>query len=69
MVKATGFRIGQTVRLECGADGCIVIRPVLERPDLAALLAQVTPGNFNHCQSLVIQSPWSSAKSSFKIVS
>ena len=45
MVKASGLRIGQTVRLESGADGSITIRPVLERPDLEALLAQVTPDN------------------------
>ena len=45
LAKASGLRIGQTVRLESGADGSITIRPVLERPDLDALLAQVTPEN------------------------
>ncbi|MCY7306881.1 MAG: AbrB/MazE/SpoVT family DNA-binding domain-containing protein [Rhodoferax sp.] len=45
LVKASGLRIGQTVRLESSADGSITIRPVLARPDLAALLAQVTPEN------------------------
>ena len=45
LAKASGLRIGQTVRLESGADGSITIRPVLERPDLEALLAQVTPDN------------------------
>ena len=39
------LRIGQTVRLESGSDGSITIRPVLERPNLEALLAQVTPEN------------------------
>ena len=45
LAKASGLRIGQTVRLESGADGSITIRPVLARPDLEALLAQVTPEN------------------------
>jgi len=45
LVKASGLRIGQTVRLESGSDGSITIRPVLERPNLEALLAQVTPEN------------------------
>jgi len=45
LVKASGLRIGQTVRLESSADGSITIRPVLARPDLAALLEQVTPEN------------------------
>ncbi len=45
LVKQSGLKIGQTVRFENGADGSIVIRPVLERPNLQDLLAQVTPGN------------------------
>ena len=57
MVKASGLRIGQTVRLESGADGSITIRPVLERPDLEALLAQVTPENLPDEAQLVWDKP------------
>jgi antitoxin MazE len=45
LVKECGLKIGQTVRFESGADGSIILRPVLERPNLDALLAQVTPEN------------------------
>lgn len=45
LVKQSGLKVGQTVRFENGADGSIVIRPVLERPNLQDLLAQVTPEN------------------------
>ena len=45
LVKKAGLKIGQTVRFEDGADGSIILRPVLERPNLTDLLAQVTPEN------------------------
>ena len=45
LVKQSGLKIGQTVRFENGTDGSIILRPVLERPNLDALLAQVTPQN------------------------
>ena len=45
LVKQLGLKIGQTVRFENGTDGSIIMRPVLERPNLDALLAQVTPQN------------------------
>jgi antitoxin MazE len=45
LVKQSGLKIGQTVRFENRADGSIIMRPVPERPDLGALLAQVTPEN------------------------
>ena len=45
LVKQSGLKIGQTVRFENGADGSIIMRPVLARPNLDALLAQVTPQN------------------------
>jgi antitoxin MazE len=45
LVKQSGLKIGQSVRFEHNADGSIIIRPVPQRPDLDALLAQVTPEN------------------------
>ena len=45
LVKKAGLTIGQTVRFEEGADGSIILRPVMQRPDLADLLAQVTSEN------------------------
>ena len=45
LVKKAGLKIGQTVRFEAGADGSIILWPVLARPNLADLLAQVTPEN------------------------
>jgi antitoxin MazE len=45
LVKQSGLKIGQTIRFENGTDGSIIMRPVLERPNLDALLAQVTPEN------------------------
>ena len=45
LVKKAGLKIGQTVRFEDGADGSIILWPVLARPNLADLLAQVTPEN------------------------
>ena len=45
LVKQSGLKIGQTVRFENGMDGSIIMRPVLERPNLDALLAHVTPKN------------------------
>ncbi len=45
LVKQSGLKIGQTVRFENGTDGSIILRPVLERPNLDDLLAQVTPTN------------------------
>lgn len=45
LVKKAGLKIGQTVRFEDGADGSIILRPVLARPNLAELLALVTPEN------------------------
>lgn len=45
LVKQSGLKIGQTVRFESGTGGSIIMRPVLERPNLDALLAQVTPEN------------------------
>jgi antitoxin MazE len=45
LVKKVGLKIGQAVRFEDGTEGSIILRPVLERPNLADLLAQVTPEN------------------------
>ena len=45
LVKKAGLKIGQTVRFEDGADGSIILRPILARPNLAELLALVTPEN------------------------
>jgi antitoxin MazE len=45
IVKRCGLKIGQTVRFENGTDGSIIMRPVLEHPNLDALLAQITPEN------------------------
>jgi antitoxin MazE len=45
LVKKVGLKIGQTVRFEDGADGSIILRPILARHNLADLLAQVTPEN------------------------
>ncbi len=45
LVKKAGLKIGQTVRFEDGADGSIILRPVLARPNLSDLLAQVTHEN------------------------
>lgn len=45
LVKKSGLKIGQTVRLVNGADGGITIYPVMERPNLDDLLARVTPEN------------------------
>ena len=45
LVKSSGLRVGQTVRLKHSEDGSITIYPVIERPNLDALLARVTPEN------------------------
>ncbi len=45
LVKQSGLKIGQTIRFENGTDGSIIMRPVLQRPDLDMLLAQVTAEN------------------------
>lgn len=45
LVKQSKLKIGQTVRFENGTDGSIIMRPVLERPNLDDLLAQVTVKN------------------------
>ena len=45
LVKKAGLKIGQTVRFEDGADGSIILWPVMERPNLADLMAKVTPEN------------------------
>ena len=45
IVKKSALRIGQSVRIESAVDGSITIRPVVERPNLDALLAGVTPQN------------------------
>ncbi len=45
LVKKAGLKIGQTIRFESLADGSLAIRPVLERPQLEALLARVAPEN------------------------
>ena len=45
LVKKAGLKVGQTVRFEEGEGGSIIIRPVLERPNLDILLSQVTPEN------------------------
>ncbi len=45
LVKSSGLRVGQTVRFKSGADGSITMYPVIDRPNLEALLALVTPAN------------------------
>lgn len=45
LVKSSGIRTGQTVRLENMGDGSISIRAVAVRPNLEALLAKVTAEN------------------------
>ncbi len=45
LVKKAGLKIGQTVRFEDGANGSIILWPVMERPKLEDLLAQVTAEN------------------------
>lgn len=45
LVKLSGIRVGQTVKLESTAEGVITIRAVRERPNLAEMLSRVTPAN------------------------
>jgi antitoxin MazE len=45
LVKRSGIHVGQTVKLDSSADGVITIRAVRERPNLAEMLARVTPDN------------------------
>jgi antitoxin component of MazEF toxin-antitoxin module len=45
LVKQYGLKIGQTVRFESGTDRTIIMRPLLERPNLDSLLTQVTQEN------------------------
>ena len=45
LVRRSGISVGQTVKLESTADGVITIRAVRERPNLAEMLARVTPAN------------------------
>ncbi len=45
LVKRSGLRVGQTVRLESAEDGVITIRGVTQRPNLDELLARVTKEN------------------------
>lgn len=45
VVKKSALRVGQSVQVENASDGSITIRPVVERPQLATLLAGVTRGN------------------------
>jgi antitoxin component of MazEF toxin-antitoxin module len=45
LAKTAGLKAGQKVRFEAAADGSIVMRPVVARPNLEALLARVTDEN------------------------
>ncbi len=45
IVKKSALRIGQSVRIESAADASITLRPLVERPNLDALLAGVTQQN------------------------